>query len=193
MKKFNQTAMGCLYAGICLGLLPADVLADEGSNWRPTYDLVMLWINFGILVFVGVKFGREPIMNFLRGREYEVANEIGQIEKEREAILAKVRETRKLVDESESQFADLKQKVIEQGEKRKQEIIEEAQQQSQAMLETAKQKIGNKLLQAKNKFRAEMVDEAIALALERLPKEITEEDNQRLVDQYMGEHIAAVK
>jgi F-type H+-transporting ATPase subunit b len=193
MRKFNKTVMFCLYMAVCV-CLPSAVLAEEGSgNWRPTYDLVMLWLNFGILVFLAVKYGKTPIMNFLRGQGHEVANEIEEIEKEKEAILAKVREAHKQMEESESRFEDMKQKIIEQGEKRKQEIIEEAREQSLMMLEAAKEKIGNKLLRAKNRFRAEMVDEAIALALERLPKEITEEDNQRFVAQYMGEHIASVK
>ncbi len=30
--------------------------ADNPDNWRPVFDLVMRWLNFGIIVFIIVKY-----------------------------------------------------------------------------------------------------------------------------------------
>ncbi len=187
MKKFNKTGMLFFYTMvICLHVLGAKPWpAEKAGAWRSTYDVIMLWLNFGIRAFVVIKFGRKPLMNFLNGQKREVADEINQVEGEKEIIVSKIKETYKILDESEVQFSNLKQKIVDQGEKKRQDIIEEAQRQSHMMLETSKQKIGSRILQAKSKFRSEMIDEAVALATERLPKEISDEDDQKFVEQYV--------
>ena len=53
------------------------------------------------------------------------------------------------------------------------------------MLEDAKRRIDSLILQAKNTFRAELIDAAIELSMERLPQQITEKDNEKFVDQYL--------
>lgn len=165
---------------LSLHFLGYDALAAEkSSNWRPTYDLIFRWINFGIIVFVIVKYGKTPIMNFLRGQKDKLAQEINRLENEKEEAKAKIKETLKAVDESEVRFSELKDRIIQQGEKKKAEIIESAQNHSKIMLEDAKRRIGFHFLQAKDEFRAEMIDRAMDMAMERLPKEITSEDNDK--------------
>ena len=166
---------------LSLHFLGHDALAAEkSSNWRPTYDLILRWINFGIIVFVIVKYGKTPIMNFLRGQKDKLAKEINRLENEKEDAKAKIKETLKAVDESEVRFSELKDRIIRQGEKKKAEIIESAQNHSKLMLEDAKRRIGIHFLHARDEFRAELIDKAMDMALERLPTEITSEDNDKL-------------
>lgn len=171
----------CLIAiGLSLHFSGHDVLAAEkSSNWRPTYDLILRWINFFIIVFVVVKYGKRPIMNFLRGQKNKLAEEINRLENEKQDAVAKIKETLKAVDESEVRFSELKDRIVQQGEKKKIEIIESAQNQSKMMLEDAKRRIDAHFLHTKNEFRAELIDRAMDMALERLPKEITPEDNDK--------------
>lgn len=159
--------------------------ADKTTTWRPIYDLILRWINFGIIVYIFIKYAKTPLMNFLRGQKEKLAEEIKQLEEEKDNIIEKVNESRKILDESEIRFADLKDRIIKQGERKKQEIIDSAQQQSRSMLEDAKRRIDSLILQAKNTFRAELIDAAIELSMERLPQQITEKDNEKFVDQYL--------
>jgi F-type H+-transporting ATPase subunit b len=190
MSRTNHRliVLGCTVTGIlCLYLfLPPDVLAEEKSgNWRHTYDLVMMWLNFGILAFIMVKFGKAPLMNFLRGQKDTIAREIEQLEEEKKKILAKVHETYKGLEESESRFSEIKSRIIEQGEKRKNEIIKEAKQQSQIIVDIAKQKAEGQIKREREKFKAELIDSAIELAMKQLPEEVTEEDHQKLIESYL--------
>jgi len=165
---------------LSLHFLGHDALAAEkSSSWRPMYDLILRWINFGIIAFVIVKYGKTPIMNFLRGQKDKLAQEINRLENEKKDAKAKIMETLKSVDESEVRFADLKDRIIQQGEKKKTEIIESAQNQSKLMLKDAKRRIDSHFLQAKKEFRAELIDRAMDMAMERLPREITDEDNDK--------------
>ncbi len=163
-----------------------DALASEGSGgWRPIYDEILLWLNFGILAFVFIKFGRAPLMNFLRGRKEKIVREIERIEETKKQADNKIAEINKAIEESEARFADLKARIVEQGEKRKQEILESAQQQSKTMLEDARHRIDVQFVQAKTILRQELIDSAIDLAMERLPKEITEADNEKFLNEYL--------
>jgi F-type H+-transporting ATPase subunit b len=159
--------------------------AEKASSWRPIYDLILRWINFGIIVFLVVKYLKTPIMNFLRGQKEKVAKEIKHLDDKKQGITANIEETLKTIDESEVRFAELKERIVRQGEKKKEDIIQKAQNQSKRMLEDAKRRIDIQFIQAKNKFRAEMIDKAIDLAMEKFPKEITAEDNERFTSEYL--------
>ncbi|OEU66340.1 MAG: hypothetical protein BA867_06370 [Desulfobacterales bacterium S5133MH16] len=159
--------------------------AEKASSWRPIYDLILRWINFGIIVFLVVKYAKTPLMNFLRGQKEKLAREIKRLENKQQGISANIEETLKTIDESEVRFAELKERIVRQGEKKKEAIIQTAQKQSKMMLEDAKRRIDTYFIQAKNKFRGEMIDRAIDLAIERIPKEITAEDNEKLTIEYI--------
>jgi F-type H+-transporting ATPase subunit b len=190
-------SLGKLFTGILPFLMAAAVglLADPGmvwaeesgtGGWRSTYDEIMLWVNFAILAFVFYKFGKDPFMDFLRLRKEDVAYEIGVLESQKGKVTARIEETREAITESDIRYADLKEKILRQGERRKQEIIDEAKEQSRIILESTKEKVGSQIQQAKRRFKEEMVDAAIDRALERLPQVITDEDNEKLLDQYMA-------
>lgn len=186
MNKIGRVFWCLLAIVLSLHLLGYDALAAEkSSSWRPTYDLILRWINFGIIVFVIVKYGKTPIMNFLRGQKDKLANEIKRLEDEKDDAEAKIKETLTIIDESEIRFSELKDRIVQQGERKKAEIIESAQNQSKMMLEDSKRRINTYFLQAKNAFRAELIDSAIDLALERLPGEITAQDSEKFTRDFL--------
>jgi len=180
LSKLFWVCAGLLAGILSIHLLSLDGYAAEGSsNWRPTYDLIMRWINFGIIVFVVYKYARKPFMNFLRGSKEKVAEEIQALETRKEEMVTRINQTQKDIEESDIRFNELKERIIQQGEKKKVEIIESAQHHSKIMIEDAKRRIGTHFLNAKNEFRTEMIDKAMDIALERLPREITPEDNDK--------------
>ncbi len=158
---------------------------ETATSWRPTYDLVMMWVNFLILVFLAFKFGKAPIMEFLKGRKLEISEEINQIEEDKNKITHKAKQALKKLDESDIHLAKLKEKILKQGEKKKHLIIKDAQQQCRFMMETAQRKIENHIKQAEAQFRDELIDEATERALEILPRKITPEDNQKMLNEYL--------
>ena len=167
-------------------LTATDVLAaDNASNWRPIFDLVMMWVNFGIFAFIIVKYSRAPLVNFLKGQKEKVDQNINRIEEKKEEISAEVRVAIDTLDENKLRMQKLKERIILQGERRKQEIIDNALLESQIMLKEAKRKIDDQILQAHKAIRAEMVDMAVSLAVKKLPAEITSADNQKFIDQYL--------
>ncbi|MFH2066380.1 MAG: ATP synthase F0 subunit B [Pseudomonadota bacterium] len=164
-----------------------DALGAEGGNgWRASYDSIMLYVNFAILVFLFFKFLKKPLVDFLTLRGETLARDIKNLEDQKQKAEMKSRETMALLKQGESHIENIKVRIIEQGEAEKEKIINDALAQSRFMLENAKQRLGSRILQAKHAFRTELVEAAIALAMEKLPKEITDKDNQVLVGNFLA-------
>ena len=173
-----------LCLGFFVGALPEAAHAAD-TPWRPTYDIAMRWVNFIILVAVIVKYGKEPIKDFLKLQKSDVVSEISQLEDEKARILGEIKAVKAKGIENRAHFQELKDRLSAQGEIRKQQIVEQARQQSAIMLEQAGRKMENRIVQAKAGLKMELLDMAIEQAMARLPVLITDGDNQRLLDDYM--------
>jgi F-type H+-transporting ATPase subunit b len=182
----NRHVWGILcVAGLYL-LTPEICTASEPGGWRPTYDTIMKWVNFFILVGIIVKYSRKPLAGFLTGKREEIRREIDTLEQKKEEISAAVEAANTALSNSTGRLEELKQRIIEQGQQQKLRIIADAQQESQHIMAGAESKIQGAILQARNKVRMEMIDRATDIALERLPAEVTEHDNQKLMEQFLS-------
>ena len=135
VKKTLLTGSWFLVCLIMLHLSAFEVLAAENAgDWRPTFDLVMRWVNFLILAFLLIKFSRAPIKKFFDGKKQDIADEIGALEAEKEEMLRQIDESKQQLENSRNRLADLKKRIIAQGEKNRQMIIKAAEQESKIML-----------------------------------------------------------
>ena len=176
---------------LLLNAQPALAVTDAASRWRPTYDLVMKWLNFGIMVFVAIKFGKDPIRAFLHGRKESLAEKIQSFEEKNQILGARIQETQKALENSYARFEQIKKKIIVEGEKKKKKIIDQARQESEMMFRQTKLQIQNQILHARQQLLSELLEGAIDRAIEKLPREITLEDNRKLVNQYL-DTLAAI-
>jgi len=159
--------------------------ADDGKSWRSTYDMALLWVNFSLFVFIIIKFARAPLKIFLQGQKQTIERKIKALEEEKAAADQILLNMSQKMEENTARFVELKNRIVDQGEKKKQEIIEDAKLQSSMMIEAARLKIDHQLHQAKQQLKSELVDAAVDLALERIPAIISSEDNQKLIQHYL--------
>ncbi len=189
IKTFSILVMA---TGMGLLVFTSEALAaGSAGDWRPTYDLVMRWLNFLILVFLLIKFGKNPLMNLLSQRKGELQREISRVEEQRDKAQAKVKEVYTLLDESAERLEYIKEKIVKQGENRKKEIIRDGQKESKFLLQESERKLYAQFLSAKKTFQAEMIDEAMKIVFKKLPQQISEEDNQKLLNQYFARVTSA--
>ena len=190
MKRINKIAWISLCAMMCLLIPGTDLLAAEAEGaggWRETYDLIFKWVNFIVLASLIVKFARTPLKDFVKGQREKIAADIRKKEKDKNTATAEVEEIKTALDEGEARFKDLKDRIVEQGKKRKEQIVKEAKEQSRQMLGETQKRVENQILEAKKRLKAELVDAAVELALQRLPKEITSEDNQKFLNRFLSD------
>lgn len=194
-NAIRKTARQCgrLIPGILIAthLLGAQAFAAENAaDWRPVYDVIMLWVNFGILVFLIYYYGRKPIANFLKGQQDDIAGEIKELEERKKKFEDEITETRQMIQESSSRFEKIKDRITEEGRRKRQEIIDRANEQSRKLLEIEKKKASNQILQARDRLMSEIADKASDLALSKLPTEITRSDQENMLALYL-EQITA--
>lgn len=174
----------------CLHLLVSPAFAaGEVDGWRSTYDEIMRWLNFGIFAFVIVKFARAPLADFLKGRKEEVADEINQVETRKQRAEEDVQGIVQQLEESSRRLEEIKARIVSQGEKRKEQIITDARSESEIMLNATKGKIKGQIANAKDRLRSEIIDEAIDMALKRLPDEMTDQDNENIVNEFFKQAL----
>ena len=173
---------------IIFGLLlltPAPAMAAS-AEWRPLYDTIMRWVNFGIMVALFLKYARGPLVDFIRSKRGEVAAEIKRFEQEKNEALAKVAETEQALAQSQERLEAIRERLVDQGEARRQQIVADAQRESEIILQSAQSKIEADLIRARQALKSDMVERAVALALQRLPAEMTPQDDQRWVDRFIS-------
>ena len=152
---------------------------------RKVYDTIMLWVNFGVLVVVFIKFARKPLVDALRGVRDKIAGELGAIEKQHsdkktdmDSQQAQIRDIQKHLDE-------IRARIIEMGEKEKQKIIDQGKIAAKKMIEDANTYARLQMDKARKQLADEMVDIAISMVEERLATEISKEDNEKLISDFL--------
>lgn len=159
--------------------------ADASAKWRPTYDIVMRWLNFGILIVLFFRYARKPLAAFLNGKSRQIQENIKKVEKEKETIKKRVNELQMERKEGHKRLQQIRDRVVSQGKRKKQKIIDNAKKESHLLLESAKHKIGYEITSAREKLQAEMVDRSIELAMQKLPQLMNDQDTQNSLKVYL--------
>jgi F-type H+-transporting ATPase subunit b len=145
----------------------------------------MLWLNFGILAFLLVKYGRGPLINFLKSEVQRTSEDIEQAEKSKRRMDEKVQEMTAAAQNRRERLQSLKERLIREGERKRREIIESARNDGRIMLEQTRLDIDHQINEARERLKAELIDRAVEAALGRLPGVITADDQKKLVETFI--------
>lgn len=152
---------------------------------RASWDLLMRWVNFLILVAVIIKYARAPVISFLKGKQTETARAIERIEAEKQAAEQKIREGRIKLQASQERLEMIKTRIVSEGQRQKAKMIAAAEQESRVLLESARTRVDSQIRDAYQIIRAELIESAAEKAMERLPRLMTDQDHERLVGLWM--------
>ena len=116
---------------ILFGIAATEALGAEAVvTWRPTYDLVMRWLNFGILIVLFFRYARKPLAGFLKGQSRQIGEKIKRVETEKETIQTRVNDLLNEREKSRERLEQIRARFVSQGEKKKQKIIDDATKES---------------------------------------------------------------
>lgn len=188
----SKSKKGCfifdamMTAVMCTLLLPHIATADGGSSsGRKIWDNVMLWVNFGILVFLFIKFARKPLMDFLHSTRIKIKEDLDNVKESlKGAKTARDEEMAKTKD-LESLLEDIRKSILEMGKREREEIIRQGQASAEKMILEAKEYATYRVARAKKKLSDDMVDRAMAIAEKGLMEGLSKEDHDQLIDQFV--------
>jgi F-type H+-transporting ATPase subunit b len=173
-------------AVICTLLMPHIAMADSGpSSGRKIWDNVMLWVNFGILVFLFLKFARKPLMDFLHSTRKKISEDLDKVKEALSGAKTIRDEEIEKTKDLESLLEDLRKSILDMGAREKEEIIRQGQAAAEKMIQEAKEYAARSVSLAKKKLSDDMVDRAITIAEKGLKEALSKEDHDMLIDQFV--------
>lgn len=176
--------------GGLLTVLPGALAAQEGGGGIFSLDLglvVWTWVLF--LLTLGVLAWKvfPMIAGGLEERRAKIQGAIDEAQEQRE-------EARKLLEEQKRALAEARreaQAIVEEGreagERLREEILEEAREQQEEMMERARTEMKREHKKLREELRREAVEVSIAAAERLLRERVDDEENRRLVRDYMSE------
>ena len=176
-------SLGAITCSLCLS---SDALAvGDSTPGRKLWDLDLLWINFGILVFIFLKYGKRPLMDFLRGEQHKIEGDLNEINERFEAVKTVMDAEANNLDDIEQRLAKTRDGILEMGKREKEKIIEQGKIAAEKMIKDAENYAKYQIARAKKELSEEMVDIAVSMVEEKLVKGISEEDNEKLIKQFV--------
>jgi F-type H+-transporting ATPase subunit b len=175
------------FAGLIFVLLLAfEAFALEGaSTGRKVWDNIMLFANFGILVFLFVKYAKKPLMNFLRSERESVEQQIDELTDKKQGVQSQRDAEAEQLEDIDRIIEEIRSSILEMGEREKEKIIQQGESLAEKIIRDAEAYSESRILAARRELSEEMVDMALSMAKEKLLKNITDKDNDDLVNQFI--------
>ena len=172
-----------------LVLVPVAVMAAEGGGHADSgailKDFLYRCFNFALMVGLLAYFVTKPIRKGLRDRRAEIEKTLADAQAAQEAAEAKYREYSEKLARATEEIAGIAEAIRREGEVERDKILVAARE----MAVKIERETDNKAAGAVSKARTELREEAARLAVELaeglLKKQVSADDQKRLVDEYM--------
>jgi F-type H+-transporting ATPase subunit b len=173
-----------IVGGIALSAFAAEEHAST-SSFKKTWMQVWEILNFLILAFFLFKLLKDPVKKFFQNRAQMFQQQIEEAEGASVEAESEFKELEKRFELLDEEIQQLRQVITEQGERERNKIIADAKQTAEYMLEKARLESDVMVQSAKMQLRREAIDEAVVIAEESIKKAIQQEDQDRLVNEYL--------
>lgn len=161
---------------------------DDGAKLKDLF-----WRGMNFLVLAGVLFFllKKPVAQGLEARRQGIKDQLADLERQKqeaEKELAKYKEKMARLDEEVKKIVA---EYVKEGEALKAKIIEGAQVAAERLQEQAKKNIANEFQKAKEELKAELSEQAVAMAEELIKKNINDDDQKVIIDEYLTKVVVA--
>ncbi|MEF3168853.1 MAG: F0F1 ATP synthase subunit B [Deltaproteobacteria bacterium] len=164
-------------------------MEEHGAHHGVTKSQVMnfIWhcLNFSILVVVLVKYLRKPISEALRGRTESIRASFEELEAKKRDAERKYAEYEKRLSGLEAEAQRILATFVEQGQAEKEKIIAQAKEAAERVKAQAELYVAQELAKARAQLQFEVAEMASRMAEELIRKNITIEDQHRLIGEYL--------
>jgi F-type H+-transporting ATPase subunit b len=166
----------------------AHASAHESKGWvaLDTYRV----INFSVLAIALFFILRKPVSQALSSRIEGIRNQLKELEEKKvqaEKELAKYSQKLAELDKEAKKVVD---SYIRQGQEAKARIIAEAKNSAEKLEAQALRNIEHEFKQAKESIQAEIVEKALMKAEILIKEKVSDQDQERLVDEYLQKVVA---
>jgi F-type H+-transporting ATPase subunit b len=155
-------------------------------------DLFWRVLNFIALMIILVKFGAKPIASALGGRQESIKNELEDLDSRRDEAEKQYREFEAKLATVEKDIDTIVEKAVAQAEVEKGKIIEKAEKAVDDLKRQSELTIQNEIVEARRTLKNDIADQAAVMAEELIVKNLTPEDQVKVVENYLDK-VGAVQ
>jgi len=157
-----------------------------GEDSGALMDLLARFINFALLVIIlAVVLKKSNAFGFFGDRVEEIKKRMARLQREKEEAEAKYHEVESKLKDFEDEKKAILESARQDGEAEKEKILEEAQKRVSQMMEQVELTIQQEVQDAKDRLKHEVADLAAEKAQEMISRELKEEDQDRLVSEFI--------
>ncbi|MBX6422676.1 F0F1 ATP synthase subunit B [Thermosulfurimonas sp. F29] len=164
---------------------PHEAAVHAGVTREQLTNFIWWLVNFLLLVAILYKFGKDPIVNMFRSRREAILNEYEDLMAKKREAEQRYAELQEKLKGLEAEAQRLLESFREQGEHEAQRIVEEARKNAERIKQQAELYIQQELARARAELQREVAELAVKMAEEILRKNITEEDQRRLFEEFV--------
>jgi F-type H+-transporting ATPase subunit b len=142
-------------------------------------------INFGVLVFIAVRYGRKPLAAALLRRKETITREIAEAQRFRHEAEARLRQYEAKLEKIGEELERVRREFRQQGERDKERIVREANERRERMRKDTELLLAQEGKQMQADLLAEVVNEATRVATELLARRLTLGDHDRFAEAFL--------
>lgn len=159
----------------------------HGNKW---FDFAWKAFNAALLIGFLAWLLAPKIKSFFAGRRQEIKESLENATVQKAEAEKQYREYAEKIDKASQEIDGIFEMIKAQGVVEKQKIIEDATKVAQKMKEDAQARIEQELKKASGQLRSEAVVLAVQMAEEILKKNITAQDHEAMVKEYMDKVVS---
>lgn len=152
--------------------------------------LALQFLNFGVLLFLLIKFGGRAINNGLRARHEQLKSDMEEAAKQKAAAEARFKEQEKRLANLENELEAMRRSILAEAESEKARIIAAAEEKARRVQDETRFQLDQQVKEAEQRFRAEVAQAALKIADELLRRSVNASDEQRLAQSFVAELAA---
>jgi F-type H+-transporting ATPase subunit b len=183
MKKLLTIAFVALVA------LPAHAAqhAEEAAALSPFAgnlgNAVWTLVIFVIVVFVLGKFAWGPVLSLLREREQFIHKSLSDAKRDRDDAEVRLKEYAAKLQLAHAEAVTIIEAARGDAEQLRQQLREKAKAEADGLIKNAQQQIQLETTRALQQIRTEAVDLSVLIASKLIQRNLTKEDNERLIEE----------
>ena len=156
--------------------------ADSGAVLK---DFIYRCFNFALMAGLLAYFVTKPIRKGLKGRTEEIEKTLADAESAKAAAEAKHKEYSDKLAKATEEIAGITEAIRREGELERDKIIAAAKEMADKIEREADNKAAGVVAKARIELREEASRLAVELAEDMLKKQVSADDQKRLVEEYM--------
>ena len=144
---------------------------------------LFIWTILTFLILLGLlaKFAWNPLLRALEERQEMIRNSLDDAEKTKRELLRVQQESAEIIAEARAEAQTIVSKSRAEAETVREDLKRKAKEEADGLVKNAERQIQQETARAVQEIRREVVDLSLALASKLIKKHLSQEDNDRLI------------